>query len=215
VAAGAHAWETSELAWVPTGQVTAGRQLHPAFADAWPALRERIEASVSAPASPGLFAQFKQIALDAYDRIVGVVLEEIIVDGCIIKGRAAAGAPGAAQWTGGKQGMKRSSMTDGCGIPLDRVLAAASRHDSPLLAATLDKLGDLGPLPDEIRVHLDAGYDSQATRDELAARKMTARSPIRARRHLSRPASAGPSSGPTPGTTPSTGSSDAMSGGRT
>jgi IS5 family transposase len=69
--------------------------------------------------------------------------------------------------------MKRSSMTDGCGIPLDRVLAAASRHDSPLLAATLDKLGDLGPLPDEIRVHLDAGYDSQATRDELAARKMT------------------------------------------
>jgi len=52
VAAGAHAWETSEPAWVPTGQVTADRQLHPAFADAWPALRERIEASVSAPASP-------------------------------------------------------------------------------------------------------------------------------------------------------------------
>ena len=73
----------------------------------------------------------------------------------------------------GKQGMKRSSMVDGYGIPLDRVLAAASRHDSPLLAATLDKLGDLGPLPDGIRVHLDAGYDSQVTRDELAARKMT------------------------------------------
>ncbi len=66
----------------------------------------------------------------------------------------------------GKQSMKRSSMVDGYGIPLDRVLAAASRHDSPLLAATLDKLGDLGPLPDGIRVHLDAGYDSQVTRDE-------------------------------------------------
>ena len=52
VAAGAHAWETSELAWVPVGEVTAGRQLHPAFADAWPALRERIEASVRAPALP-------------------------------------------------------------------------------------------------------------------------------------------------------------------
>jgi hypothetical protein len=34
----------------------------------------------------------------------------------------------------GKQGMKRSSMTDGYGIPLDRVLAPARRHDSPLLA---------------------------------------------------------------------------------
>ena len=53
------------------------------------------------------------------------------------------------------------------------MLAAANRHDSPLLAATLDKLDDLGPLPGDIRVHLDAGYDSQKTRDELAARGMT------------------------------------------
>ena len=57
--------------------------------------------------------------------------------------------------------MKRSSMTDGYGIPLDRVLAPASRRDSPLPAPTLDKLGGIGPLPDQIRVHLDAGYDSQ------------------------------------------------------
>ena len=69
--------------------------------------------------------------------------------------------------------MKRSLMTDGYGIPLDRMLAAASRHDSPLLAGTLDKLADLGPLPGDIRVHLDAGYDALATRDELAARNMT------------------------------------------
>jgi hypothetical protein len=33
--------------------------------------------------------------------------------------------------------MKRSSMVEGYGIPLDRVLALASRHDSPLLAATV------------------------------------------------------------------------------
>lgn len=43
------------------------------------------------------------------------------------------------------KGMKRSSMVDGYGIPPDRVLAAASRHDSPQLAPTLDKLG---PLPE-------------------------------------------------------------------
>ncbi len=69
--------------------------------------------------------------------------------------------------------MKRSGMTDGYGIPLDRVLAAANRHDSPLLAPTLDKLDELGPLPGDVTVHLDAGYYSQATRDELAARGMT------------------------------------------
>jgi IS5 family transposase len=73
----------------------------------------------------------------------------------------------------GKLGMKRSLLVEGRGIPLGRVLAPANRHDSPLLAPTLDKLGDLGPLPEDITVHLDAGYDSQKTRDELTSRGMT------------------------------------------
>jgi transposase len=121
----------------------------------------------------GIFARLKQIALDAYDRIVGLVLEEIAVDGCIAKAPGGGECAGRSPVDRGKQGMKRSLMTDGYGIPLDRVLAAASRHDSPLLAGTLDKLDGLRPLPDQIRVHLDAGYDSQKTRDELAARGMT------------------------------------------
>jgi len=120
----------------------------------------------------GVFARLKQIALEAYDRIVGLVLEEILVDGCITKAPGGAECAGRSPVDRGKQGMKRSSMTDGYGIPLDRVLAPASRHDSPLLALTLDKLDELGPLPDNVRVHLDAGYDSQKTRDELARREM-------------------------------------------
>ena len=36
----------------------------------------------------------------AYDRIVGLVLEEIIVDGCIGKAPGGASARGAAPWTG-------------------------------------------------------------------------------------------------------------------
>jgi IS5 family transposase len=59
-------------------------------------------------------------------------------------------------------------MVEGYGIPLGRVLAGANRHDSPLLAPTLDQLNDPGPLPDEVTVHLDSGYDSGKTRDELA-----------------------------------------------
>jgi IS5 family transposase len=73
----------------------------------------------------------------------------------------------------GKLGMKRSLMVEGKGIPLGRVLAPANRHDSPLLAPTPDRLDNNGPLPDNITVHLDAGYDSQKTRDELAGRGMT------------------------------------------
>jgi hypothetical protein len=48
-------------------------------------------------------------------------------------------------------------------------LLPASRHDSPLLAPTLDKLAEIGPLPEEFTVHLDAGYDSGKTREELKA----------------------------------------------
>lgn len=121
----------------------------------------------------GAFAQLKTIALECYDRIVGLVLEEISIDGCITK------APGGGQVAGrspvdrGKQGMKRSVMVEGHGIPLGRVLAGANRHDSPLLAPTLDKLDDLGSLPGTITVHLDAGYDSQDSRDELSSRNLT------------------------------------------
>ena len=118
----------------------------------------------------GIFARLKAIARESYDRVVGLVLEELAVDGCITK------APGGGQCAGPspvdrrKLGMKRSLLVEGRGIPLGRVLAPASRHDSPLLAPTLDKLRDIGPLPGDITVHLDAGYDSQKTRDELQGR---------------------------------------------
>ena len=42
----------------------------------------------------GIFAQLKQIALESYDRIVGLVLDQIAVDGCITK------APGGGECAG-------------------------------------------------------------------------------------------------------------------
>jgi transposase len=120
----------------------------------------------------GVFEQLKMIVLDAYDRIVGLVLEDIAVDGCITKAPGGGEAAGRSPVDRGKQGMKRSSMVEGKGIPLDRVLAGANRHDSPLLASTLDKLDAFGPLPEKVTVHLDAGYDSAVTRELLAGRNL-------------------------------------------
>jgi transposase len=131
-------------------------------------IRDRCDEWIKA----GAFAELKQIARDSHDRIVGLVLQDLAVDGCIAK------APGGGQCAGrspvdrGKLGMKRSLLVEGYGIPLGRVLAPASRHDSPLLADTLDKLAGIGPLPQDITVHLDAGYDSQKTRNELTSRNM-------------------------------------------
>lgn len=118
----------------------------------------------------GVFAQLKRIALDAYDRVVGLLLADIAVDGCITKAPGGGEVAGPSPVDRRKQGMKRSVLVEGYGIPLGRVLAGAHRHDSPLLAPTLDQLDDLGPLPDEITVHLDSGYDSGKTRDTLTDR---------------------------------------------
>jgi transposase len=121
----------------------------------------------------GVFAQMKAIARDSYDRIVGLVLEELAVDGCITKAPGGGGdCAGRSPVDRGKLGMKRSLLVEGKGVPLDRVLAPANRHDSVLLAATLDKLDEIGPLPQGITVHLDAGYDSGKTRTELESRAM-------------------------------------------
>ncbi|MER8091688.1 IS5 family transposase [Streptomyces sp. NPDC087532] len=123
----------------------------------------------------GLFAKLKQIALDAYDRIVGLALGRIAVDGAITKAPGGGEAAGRSPVDRGKQGMKRSGMTDGYGIPLGRILAGANRHDSPLLAPTLNLLDRLGPLPDKITVHLDAGYDSANSRTTLHERGLQGR----------------------------------------
>jgi transposase len=120
----------------------------------------------------GVFARLHAIAREAYDRIVGLVLEELAVDGCITKAPGGGDCAGRSPVDRGKLGMKRSLLVEGKGIPLDRVLAPANRNDSLLLAATLDKLDEIGPLPGDVTVHLDAGHDSQKTRAELASRSM-------------------------------------------
>ena len=86
----------------------------------------------------GIFGKLKQIARESYDRIVGLVLEDLAVDGCITKAPGGGDCAGRSPADRGKLGMKRSLMVEGKGIPLGRVLAPANRHDSPLLVVTLD-----------------------------------------------------------------------------
>jgi hypothetical protein len=68
-----------------------------------------------------------------------------------------------------KGGLKRSLSSDSCGIPLGIVSAAANRHDSPLLAPTLQAASRQldGILPQDRTCHLDRGYDSTVTRQLL------------------------------------------------
>lgn len=115
-----------------------------------------------------LFSALEQLCLDGYEKMVGLALEDLAVDGCITKAPCGGEAAGRSPVDRGKQGTKRSVLVDGDGIPLGTVVAAANRHDSPLLRPTLETLSRFGfDLPEKITVHLDAGYDSQATRGLL------------------------------------------------
>lgn len=108
------------------------------------------------------------MCLEFYDRLIGLDLENLSVDGCIVKAPCGGEVAGRSPVDRGKQGTKRSLLVDGNGIPLGCVIIGANRHDSPLLRPTLEKLGRFGfHLPEEITVHLDAGYDSKKTRNLL------------------------------------------------
>lgn len=114
----------------------------------------------------GLMDELHALVLAQYDRLIGLELEDLAVDGCITKAPCGGEVAGRSPVDRGKQGMKRSTVVDAAGIPLGTVAAPANRHDAPLL----DALNGLGPHPDLVTVHLDRGYDSGATRERLAAR---------------------------------------------
>ncbi len=118
----------------------------------------------------GVMDALRQIVLDAYDRMIGLELCDVAVDGCITKAPCGGERAGRSPVDRGKQGIKRSTAVDSDGIPLGTITAPANRHDSPLLGETLDALKALGPMPERVSVHLDRGYDSEATRQRLKAR---------------------------------------------
>jgi transposase len=124
----------------------------------------------------GLGERLHLLVLAAYDRMLGLQLDDLAVDGCITKAPCGGQVAGRSPVDRGKQGLKRSLATDAAGIPLATVPAPANRNDSPLLAPTLDKtlgtLDTLGPRPAQPTVHLDAGYDSDTTRTTLAERDL-------------------------------------------
>jgi transposase len=96
----------------------------------------------------GVMATLRELALQAYDKIIGLQLSEVAVDCCITKAPYGGEKAGRNPVDRGKQGIKRSTLVDAKGIPLGAVTAPANRHDSPLLDETLDTLGVLGELPE-------------------------------------------------------------------
>jgi hypothetical protein len=127
----------------------------------------------------GLATQLHHLALAAYDRMLGLDLDHLAVDGCITKAPGGGEVAGRSPVDRGKQGLKRSVAVEAGGVPLGAVAAPANRRDDSLLPTTLDLLEPLGPLPAQTTVHLDAGYDYQPCRAALVERGMTGQIAVR------------------------------------
>jgi transposase len=118
-------------------------------------------------AEAGLTEQLHTLVLEQYDRLIGLELTDLAVDGCITKAPGGGEKAGRSPVDRGKQGLKRSTAVEERGVPLHLVSAGANDHDAPLLEPTLAGVRKLGPLPAEVTAHLDAAYDGSPSRAVL------------------------------------------------
>jgi hypothetical protein len=133
----------------------------------------------------GVFDNLVNEALGAYDRIVGLDVENTSIDGS--QHKAPAGGPGTGPncTDRGRRGWKWSIATDAAGIPIGWVAAAANNNDCTLVGATLDAIATRGLLADIVTVHMDRGYDFAFVRADCATRGIdhVVIPPCRPRRH--------------------------------
>jgi transposase len=122
----------------------------------------------------GVFDALHREVLAAYERLIGLELADVSVDGCLTKAPCGGECAGRSPVDRAKLGLKRSQLADGTGVPITALPAPANIRDHLLLPATLDVLTGLleqvGAVPEETTVHLDAGYDYRPCRAELAHR---------------------------------------------
>ena len=115
----------------------------------------------------GVFDAIANEAIAAYDRVIGLDLSDVAVDGSLHKSPCGGEGTGPNPTDRAKLGWKWSVLTDRAGIPFGWTVDGANRNDSILLAATLDDAAGRGLLAEIDTLWLDRGYDSDATRGRL------------------------------------------------
>ena len=115
----------------------------------------------------GVFKKVAANAVFAYDRIIGLDMTDIAIDGSLHKAPCGGEGTGPSPIDRGKLGHKWSLCTDAVGIPIGWAFDGANRHDLPLLGPTLVSLRDNNLDLDVGALHLDKGYDASTVRATL------------------------------------------------
>ena len=132
-------------------------------------LRRRRDEWVAA----GAFQHLVEEAIAAFDKVIGLDLSEVSIDGSLHKAPMGGEGTGPNPTDRGKTGWKWSVATDTNGVPIGWVTEGANRNDSILLAPTLDDVDKRGLLSEIETLWLDRGYDSDLTRTRLVERGIT------------------------------------------
>jgi transposase len=118
----------------------------------------------------GAFQHLVEEAIAAFDKVIGLDLSDVSVDGSLHKAPMGGEGTGPNPTDRGKTGWKWSVATDTNGVPIGWVTEGANRNDSILLAPTLDDVAKRGLLGEIETLWLDRGYDSELTRTRLVER---------------------------------------------
>ena len=185
--------------WVDAERLTGGR-----VSDT--TLRARRDEWIAA----GVFDRLVEEALAGYDRVIGLDLAEVAIDGSLHKAPCGGEGTGKSPVDRGKLGWKWSIATDSCRHP-DR-LGDRRRQPQRLcdVARHLGRARAPGLLGEIETLHLDRGYDNGNVRRQVAEagitdlvcakQRRTGTSPgTQRKRRLFPSGCAGRSSGPTPG----------------
>jgi hypothetical protein len=87
----------------------------------------------------GVWDRLRLACLDGYEKMIGLDLADLAVDGCTTKAPCGGECAGRSPVDRAKGGLKRSQLTDGAGIPIAAVSAPANTVDHTLLSATLGR----------------------------------------------------------------------------
>jgi transposase len=118
----------------------------------------------------GAFDYLVNEAIAAFDKVIGLDLSEVSIDGSLHKAPAGGEGTGPSPVDRSKTGWKWSVATDTNGVPIGWVTDGANRNDSVLLASTLDAVGHRGLLADVVTLDLDRGYDNGVVRTQCLTR---------------------------------------------
>jgi transposase len=120
----------------------------------------------------GVFEALKTEALAAFDRIIGLDLDDVAIDGSLHKAPYGGEGTGPNPTDRGKSGWKWSVAADRHGIPIGWTIDGANRNDVRLLDPTLDAVDHAGLLAD-IGTCTSTAATTPAVRDRARARGIT------------------------------------------